>query len=375
MKGSVTAIILAAGFSSRMGAFKALMPFGETTVLERAIVLFRDAGIKDIRVVTGHRSTEIVSHLQRLQVRSVFNGSYQEGMYSSVVAAVESLEDENGAFFLLPVDIPLVRRETIELLVRSYQNSAIGILYPAIHGKRGHPPLIANSYRERILSWKGNGGLKALLKQYEADSATIECGDEGILLDMDTAEDYERLKMSLCRETIPSRNVCEQLLNTRFPSGSPVVEHCRTVARVALLMAGKLNSCGCNLDLAIIDAAALLHDLAKGEPDHAAAGAAILRGMGYGAVADLVAVHMDLSSRADDTITAADLLYLADKLVEGDRCVSLETRFRCQLEHNADQLQILEKITRRLKIARSIQQRVEERLGIPVGDVVMAVSA
>ena len=59
---------------------------------------------------------------------------------------------------------------------------------------RGHPPLISASYRDSILSWHGDGGLKALLMQFEGDSATVETGDEGILLDMDTPEDYERLQ-------------------------------------------------------------------------------------------------------------------------------------------------------------------------------------
>lgn len=194
MRCPIAAVILAAGYSSRMRAFKPLLPFGETTVLERSIDLFRAADIADIRVVVGHRADELLPLLKSRQIRPLLNERYQEGMFSSVVAAAASLEPESEAFFLLPVDFPLVRRETVEMLLRAWRNAAGGILYPAFNGRRGHPPLLATSYRDVILSWQGDGGLSALLQQYQGDAATIETGDEGILLDMDTPEDYERLQ-------------------------------------------------------------------------------------------------------------------------------------------------------------------------------------
>ena len=371
MPAPVTAIILAAGYSSRMGAFKALLPFGDSTVIERAIALFRGAGIDDVRVVVGHRSDELLPLLERMKVRPLLNVHYQEGMFSSVVTAVESLEGENGAFFLLPVDIPLVRRATVELMLQSYRNGDKGILYPACHGQAGHPPLISAAYRDAILSWNGDGGLNGLLAQHAADSALIETGDEGILLDMDTPEAYKRLRDSLHKETIPTRQVCEQILVERFTADSPVVGHCRAVARLAHILAVRLNESGCELDPALIESAALLHDLAKGEHDHAAAGAAALKKMGYGAVADLVACHMELSPKFDGAIDAAGLLFLADKLMEGDRIVPLETRFRRQLERHAGDRQVLARITRRLESARSIKRRVEQQLGVAVADLAM----
>lgn len=193
-RGKIVAVILAAGCSSRMGAFKPLLPFGKTTLLERAIALFRGAGIADIRVVVGHRADELLPLLESLQVRPLRNERHAEGMFSSVVTAAASLEAECDAFLLLPVDLPLLRRQTVELLLRAWQSGAGGILYPACHGRRGHPPLLATSYRDAILAWPGAGGLKALLRKYPADAASIETGDEGILLDMDTPEDYQRLR-------------------------------------------------------------------------------------------------------------------------------------------------------------------------------------
>ena len=106
--GRIAAIVLAAGYSSRMGEFKPLLPIGDTTILERVVTTFREADIRDIRVVIGHRSAELLPLVERLQVRPVLNERYNEGMFSSVIAAVSSLEENIEAFFLLPVDIPLV---------------------------------------------------------------------------------------------------------------------------------------------------------------------------------------------------------------------------------------------------------------------------
>ena len=193
----IAAVILAAGYSSRMGAFKPLLPFGASTVLERSIALFREAGIADIRVVVGHRADDLLPLLARLQVQPLFNARYAEGMFSSVVTAAASLEAESSAFFLLPVDFPLVRPESVAMLRSAYRKGTGGILYPAFNGRRGHPLLLATSYREVILSWQGDGGLRALLRQYQVDAASIETGDEGILLDMDTPADYEYLRAAL----------------------------------------------------------------------------------------------------------------------------------------------------------------------------------
>jgi HD superfamily phosphohydrolase YqeK len=140
-------------------------------------------------------------------------------------------------------------------------------------------------------------------------------------------------------------------------------------------LTGRLDDRGCRLDPELIEAAALLHDLAKGVPHHADAAAEILRKKGYVAVANLVAVHMELPPREGDDIEAADLLYLADKLVEGTRFVPLETRFRRQLDQHAHERQVLVAIDRRLGYARTIQRRIEQRLGLSIDDLLLEVQS
>ena len=80
--------MLAAGYSSRMGAFKPLLELGGRTFLERCVAAFRQAGVEDVVVVTGHRAEELRAAARGLGVRVALNGRYPEGMYTSVQAGL-----------------------------------------------------------------------------------------------------------------------------------------------------------------------------------------------------------------------------------------------------------------------------------------------
>jgi len=189
----VSAIILAAGESKRMQAFKPLLTLGRMTVVERAIHLFKSAGIDDVLVVIGHRAHELAALLAEWGVKHVVNEFHREGMFSSVVCGIGHLQPDHDAFYVLPVDIPLVRKETVLDLLGAYRTSGKSIIHPTFHGKRGHPPLIAYRLAPGILHWSGEGGLRAFLRLHEPHSLDVDVADEGVLLDLDTDADYREL--------------------------------------------------------------------------------------------------------------------------------------------------------------------------------------
>ena len=188
-----SAVILAAGFSSRMGEFKPLLPLGDRTLLEQVVTLFEETGIQDICVVIGHHHTRMCPVVENLRARSVFNPNYRKDMFSSVVSGITTLAPETEAFFIMPVDIPLVRRATIEHLLNAYQESKGHLLYPAFKGSRGHPPLIPFAYAKDIIEWKGKGGLNGALTHVASCVFEVDVPDEHILFDIDTPEDYQQL--------------------------------------------------------------------------------------------------------------------------------------------------------------------------------------
>jgi molybdenum cofactor cytidylyltransferase len=362
--GHVAAIVLAAGFSERMGEFKPLLTLSGKTTVERCVALFRDAGIDDVRVVTGHRGAELAPLLYRLGARIVVSPRYLEGMFSSVVAGVESLGAEVDAFFVLPVDVPLVRPATIRRLLEFYlQEQGADVIYPCFRGMRGHPPLIAAGHAREIAAWQGGGGLKAALGQWEPAALDLDVADGNIVLDMDTPEDYLSLQGKAARLEIPTAEECRELLEKVLCVGGEILRHGEAVAQVATRLGTELNLAGDSLDISLLMAAALLHDIAKGEPDHPLAGAKIMAEHGFDMVAGPVATHMDMTIPDGDGISAGEVIYLADKLVQGELLLPLEERFRKKMERHADEPDILDNVSARLKTAREIRSRIELRLG------------
>ena len=106
---TIVAIVLAAGFSSRMGAFKPLLPFGERTLVDHVVTNLRAAGVERIHVVTGFQADALAPELTRLGVTRAHNPDFAAGMFSSVQAGVASLPADADAFLLAPVDVPLLR--------------------------------------------------------------------------------------------------------------------------------------------------------------------------------------------------------------------------------------------------------------------------
>ena len=169
----IVALVLAAGYSSRIGSFKPLAPLGTSTLIEVAVTRFVRAGIEDVRVVVGHRADELTPVLDPLGIKWIFNAQYDRGMFSSVLAGLKSLEPDVDAFFLLPCDIPLVNSETIRALLGVYNPDDPKIIYPRCNGERGHPPLIPASYLKEDLPPDYPGGLRALLGRYEPNTPSM----------------------------------------------------------------------------------------------------------------------------------------------------------------------------------------------------------
>lgn len=187
-------VILAAGLSERMGAFKPLLPVGSSPAILRDIKTAVAAGVGDIIIVTGHSRIELerVLSANAPGVRTVFNRRFEEGMLSSVRAGVSALSADCAAFFLLPADCCAVSVETLKLLVGEIERDETNsVIYPVHKGVRGHPPLIPAQYADRILADSSIDGLRSILAPLP--SIELETFDPGVLLDMDTPEDYAHI--------------------------------------------------------------------------------------------------------------------------------------------------------------------------------------
>jgi molybdenum cofactor cytidylyltransferase len=368
----ITALVLAAGFSSRMKRFKPLLPLGRMTALERCVNLFRDAGVNDVRVVVGYRADELIPILDGRHIRWIMNDRFQEGMFSSVQAGVRDLE---SAFFLLPVDMPLVRRTTVSDVLTARSGQPADVWIPSFSGKRGHPPLISTIHRSDLLQWNGDGGLRAFLNERALHIVEVEVADEHTLIDMDSPEHYEAAVAAPADYDIPSVRECVALLEQKFQMNGRIRAHSDKVAEVALSLAKALNKKGCGLNLKLIVAAALLHDLAKGSPNHAAVAAEALTELGYPTVAEVHRSHMDTRPLFNQPISPHEVVCFADKLVQEDRIVPIEARFRAKLDSVRQDPHLVDTISRRLSNILGIRDRLAQALGAPVESVLVSACA
>jgi molybdenum cofactor cytidylyltransferase len=362
------ALILAAGFSSRMGKYKPSLPIGDQTLVGRVISLFLQNNV-DIILVTGWRHEELMSVIDASGIEVVVNSDYETGMFTSVLAGLRCIKTTHRGFFVMPVDIPLVRPSTISRLISEAQRHSDKIIYPVFGRLRGHPTLAPCSLRQAITDWGGEDGLKAVLHAREEIAVEIKVADSNILLDVDTPEDYAKLLERFKTYDIPTNEECREILTNICQVEPERRQHCVKVSEVAVMMGRSLQTSGHKLDVELVRAAALLHDIAKGQHEHDIAGGKILREMGFNKVAEIVAVHSDLAGGNTGLSLEDKVVYLADKLVQGENLVSIEERYRSGGRRFGLTPEIEHIIQVRREVALKVQQDIETLLGYPLQQI------
>lgn len=355
-------LVLAAGTSSRMRQPKPLLPFAGSTLLERAVRTFQEAGLEEVAVVVGHEADRLRGSARALGVRCVENPAFERGMYSSVVAGVRSLAPEVEATFILPVDMPAVRARTVELLARVFRGAQAAVVYPMFRGWRGHPPLIGRRVFADILGCSGEGGLERVLERFDEQACAVRVLDEGVVLDLDTPADYAAACAEFGDRSVPSRGECLELL-AELGVDERVVRHGEAVAEVGCSIARALLGAGIRLDGGLVRSAGLLHDLAKGKPHHALEAARHLESLGFLRVAEVVGAHTDLPPGGRDRLDESSVVYLADKLVRGDHPVALPERFRAASQSYSGSPAAAASVARRWEDAWAIASMLERVLG------------
>lgn len=194
----IAAVILSAGYSSRMGKFKPLLPIGEKAAVERIADSFKSAGIDTILVVTGYNREALQPILKANNLIEAFNKDYNKGMFESIKAGIraaltEKLADGISAILLTPVDYPLIPKKIIGMLLGEHSKKPSDFIVPCYKGKKGHPLLIPINYVDEIMDYDGNRGLKGITSKYEGNMIRLETHCEAVVMDMDTIESYNEI--------------------------------------------------------------------------------------------------------------------------------------------------------------------------------------
>lgn len=194
----IAAILLAAGRSRRMGAFKPLLPFGGVSVAEACVASLRAGGAGRIVVVVGHRGAEVCAALSRLEDLSfVVNKVPGSEMGVSVALGVEAVSKEAEAVLVALVDQPAVPPSEIAKLIEARRRTGARLVLPKWEGRGGHPVLLDLTLREELLRLVPEKGLRALFDAHRAEVLRVPAVSSYVARDMDTWDDYAALHAEL----------------------------------------------------------------------------------------------------------------------------------------------------------------------------------
>ena len=357
-------MILAAGFSSRMKAFKPLLPVGGKPMVQRCIDLFLDNGITDIVVVTGHYREHIEPVIRDAGACPVFHPGFASGMLGSIQQGIAKIRPGQTGFFLLPTDIPAIRPATVARMIKKFQSDPHRIIMPCFNDMPGHPPLIPCEFKDRILALKESSTLRDLMTAQKDRTVNLKFHDRGILMDADNQDGYRRVESKVRSLDIPDREECLSIVDQELPKKHPIRDHLAQVAMTALKLAHAVSG-PVNVDLVI--AAALLHDIRRMEKNHAAAGAELLQGLGFNRVAKVVGQHMNIALDPQAPVRETELVYFADKVCNGPH---LDLNYHQRFRHCLEKMPwAANSIWKRYENTRHIQARIEACAGQSITDI------
>ena len=190
MTGRVAAILLAAGRSRRMGSCKQLLPLGGVTVIGRCLDSLVTGGAGEVVVVVSEEDSEVADAARAYPVRIVVNPEPDGDMASSVRAGRDALPAEFSGVIVALCDYPLVSAATVSRLIEEHGDSPDSIIIPCHGGRRGHPLLFPRAILNEL-----TGGLilRDLVQRNPERIRCLDVDDPGVLIDMDTPEDYHRI--------------------------------------------------------------------------------------------------------------------------------------------------------------------------------------
>lgn len=198
----VAALILAAGRSQRMGAFKPLLSWGEQTVIEACIDYLHQGGVEKIVVVLGHKAEELRERFVDLPVQFALNPDPESQMNASIVAGLQQVAANTKATLIALADHPAVPPAVVSTLIDEWEKGA-PLVIPTWQNRGGHPVLIDLRYRAELQNLDPARGLKALFQTHPDEVKRVPVDSPFVARDIDTWDDYCALYTQVFGEPPP----------------------------------------------------------------------------------------------------------------------------------------------------------------------------
>ncbi|HXV80714.1 MAG TPA: nucleotidyltransferase family protein [Candidatus Binatia bacterium] len=191
----IHAVILSAGESSRMGQPKALLPINGIRFVEKIVAALRSTPVGNIIIVLGHNAPKMRQKISDLPVTILINRDYQQGQLSSLQVALRHLQSSNDSnsldgILVHLVDHPYLSAELVNLMIRRFYETKKLIVVPRFHGRRGHPVIFSRALFPELIAAPPDQGAKPVVHAHRDETLEIDTEEEGVLIDIDTPEEY-----------------------------------------------------------------------------------------------------------------------------------------------------------------------------------------
>ncbi|MGQ9645615.1 MAG: molybdenum cofactor cytidylyltransferase [Thermodesulfobacteriota bacterium] len=193
----ISAILLAAGESKRMGVNKLLLPWGGKTVLEHCLDVLLRSNVGEVVIVLREPSNEIRERLKKSSVlknkmiKVVVNRQFKKGMSTSIQSGLRRVDPRSHGILIALGDQPLLQTRTVDALLRAFGRESGEIVVPAYRGRKGHPVIFHRRFRGELSKLRGEAGGRSVLDKYPGSVRFVRVKSEGVLRDIDTWKDYQ----------------------------------------------------------------------------------------------------------------------------------------------------------------------------------------
>jgi molybdenum cofactor cytidylyltransferase len=192
---SISAIILAAGQSKRMGQPKMLLPWQDTTVLGKVIETLQQAEVQDILVITGSARNEVEKIVAGYKLRTTYNHDFaSDEMLRSIQLGLQGQKTQSEATLICLGDQPQAEEGSVRKVCNAFRQNKSSIVVPSYQLRRGHPWLIARELWDEVLQMCAPESMRDFLNVHRDDIFYVEHDSPSILQDLDTPADYLKYK-------------------------------------------------------------------------------------------------------------------------------------------------------------------------------------
>ena len=190
----VAGVVLAAGMATRMGGSKVVREVGGRPMVRRVVEACLSSRLSNTLVVLGHDAVNVEASLRGLSVRVLMNHRYRQGLSTSVNTALGIIGPECRAALFLHADQPFVTAALIDRILEVFSVSRRPIVRPLVEGRPGNPVLFAAELFPELREETGDRGGRDVIRRHIEDVALVKVDDPLLCLDIDSPDDYERVR-------------------------------------------------------------------------------------------------------------------------------------------------------------------------------------